>query len=191
MTRWRRNGKIWSLWPSKPVGLIELVGGSYLANNPQITYRRLIEGLAKLDFAVNAWSYLPALDHQTQANEAWKEFRFCRKNLEGRVGSLPKSIRLGHSLGCKLHLLAPDGGRNSRALIALSFNNFSARDSIPMIGKLSSRLGMQSEFSPSPKRTIQIISNQYLQPRNLIVKFNFIFTIFCKKIVSHFKFRNF
>jgi len=171
MIRWRRYKDIWCLWPAKPIGLIELIGGSYLATNPQIAYKRLLESLCQKDIAVHAWGYFPNFDHQAQANQAWKDFRECRKHLESRVSTLPISLRIGHSLGCKLHLLSPDGGRNSRALIAISFNNFNANKSIPMLKKVSSRLGFSTEFSPSPQKTLNLISKHYLQPKNLLITF--------------------
>ncbi len=172
MARWRNLGNTWSLWPNRPEGLIEIIGGSYLASNPQISYRRLLETLANKNLAVHAWGYLPGLDHQAQANQAWKDLRLSREKLESRVGLLPRSIRMGHSLGCKLHLLAPDGGRNSKALIAISFNNFGANKSIPILQKASSKFGFHSEFHPSPKQTLRLIRDHYSQPKNLLIRFN-------------------
>ncbi len=158
-------------WPSRPVGLIELIGGSYISIKPEITYKRLISGLLQKKFAVHSWRYIPNFDHQLQANQAWKQFRQSRKVLEKRLGLIPKSIRLGHSLGCKLHLLAPDGGRNCDGLVAISFNNFKADKSIPMLRKMSQRLHFQTEFSPSPVETFNIIREHYEQTNNLLIKF--------------------
>ncbi len=159
-------------WPSQPpIGLIELIGGSYISIKPEITYKRLISGLLKRNFAVHSWSYIPNFDHQIQANYAWKQFRLSRKVLEKRVGTIPKSIRLGHSLGCKLHLLAPDGGRNCKGLVAISFNNFKAEKSIPMLRKMSQKLNFQTEFSPSPMETLNLIKEHYEQINNLLIKF--------------------
>ena len=171
MTQWRRLSQAWVLWPAQPKGVVEMVGGSYLAASPQLSYRRLLEHLAECDLAVHAWSYVPGFDHQAQANEAWGALRRCRQKLEARVGSLPPSLRLGHSLGCKLHLLAPDGGRNSQSLVALSFNNFEAEQSIPMLRQLAPRLGIRTGFSPGPEETLTLISNHYIQPRNLLIRF--------------------
>ena len=112
--------------------MIEFIGGSYLAATPQISYRRLLEELAADGLAVHAWAYVPGFDHQRQARDAWSAFRSARRQLEERCGTFGAPLRLGHSLGCKLHLLAPDGGRGSRALVALSFNNFNADRSIPL-----------------------------------------------------------
>ena len=84
---------------------------------------------------------------------------------------MPLPLRLGHSLGCKLQLLAPDGGRNSRGLVALSFNNFQADRSIPLLGEIAPRLGVETEFSPSPGETLRLISRHYQQERNLLVRF--------------------
>ncbi len=80
-------------------------------------------------------------------------------------------VRVGHSLGCKLHLLAPDGGRNSLAFAALSFNNFTAERSIPLLGSLAPSLGVVTEFSPGPQETLRLIERYYLQTQNLVIRF--------------------
>ena len=127
MTQWRKINRTWCIWPSRPKELIEMIGGSYLGISPNISYKRLLEGLSKKNIAIHAWNYIPGFDHQAQANEAWKEFRECRFKLESRIGIKSyKPIRLGHSLGCKLHLISPDRGRISKLFIGLSFNNFKA-----------------------------------------------------------------
>ncbi len=158
-------------WPTRPVGLVEIIGGSYISIKPEVTYKRFISGLVKKNFAVHSWGYIPNFDHQIQANQAWKQLRLSRKILNQRVGRIPKSIRLGHSLGCKLHLLAPDGGRNCNGLVAISFNNFKANKSIPMLRKMSQRLNFKTEFSPSPAETLNLIKEQYEQINNLLIRF--------------------
>lgn len=168
---WRQQGKIWQLKPAQPVGQVDFIGGSYLAATPQVSYRRLLEDLSNSGLVVNAWAYVPGFDHQSQAKEAWFDFRRARKQLEERYGLLPIPLRLGHSLGCKLQLLAPDGGRNCRGLVALSFNNFQADRSIPLLGEIAPRLGVETEFSPSPSETLRLISRHYQQERNLVVRF--------------------
>ena len=171
MSTVRRISDVVCQWPSRPVGLIEIIGGSYISIKPEITYKRLISGFLQKNFAVHSWRYIPNFDHQIQANYAWKQFRLSRNILEKRVGLIPKSIRLGHSLGCKLHLLAPDGGRNCNGLVAISFNNFKADKSIPMLRKMSERLNFQTEFSPSPLETLNLIREHYEQINNLLIKF--------------------
>ena len=172
MRNFRRIRDVSCQWPSRPVALIEIIGGSYISIKPEITYKRLILGLLQRNFAVHSLSYIPNFDHQFQANHAWKQFRQAKKVLEKRVGIELKSIRLGHSLGCKLHLLAPDGGRNCNGLVAISFNNFKADKSIPMLRKVSQRLNFQSEFSPSPSETLNLIKEHYEQINNLLIKFS-------------------
>ncbi len=171
MSTVRRISEVFCQWPSRPVGLIEIIGGSYISIRPEITYKRLISGLLQRGFAVHTWSYIPNFDHQMQANYAWKQFRMSRNILEKRIGFSPKSIRLGHSLGCKLHLLAPDGGRNCNGLVAISFNNFKAAKSIPMLRKVSQKLDFQTEFSPSPVETLNLIKEYYEQINNLLIRF--------------------
>ena len=171
MSTIRRISNVCCQWPSRPVGLIEIIGGSYISIKPEVTYKRLISVLLQKRFAVHSWSYIPNFDHQIQANQAWKQLRLSKSILEKRVGLIKKSIRLGHSLGCKLHLLAPDGGRNCNGLVAISFNNFKADKSIPMLRKMSNRLNFQTEFSPSPRETLNLIREHYEQRNNLLIKF--------------------
>jgi hypothetical protein len=165
MTRWQQQGSLWTMTPPDPVGLVEFIGGTVLAATPQISYRRLLEALGRRGLLVQAWSYVPGFDHQAQANEAWREFRRARG-----AASLPV-LRLGHSLGCKLHLLAPDGGRGCDGLVAMSFNNFSADRSIPLLADLAPQLGVRTEFSPSPEETLRLVGLHYRQPRNLLLRF--------------------
>ena len=171
MSTIRRISDVFCQWPSRPIGLIEIIGGSYISIKPEVTYKKLISGLLQRNFAVHSWGYIPSFDHQIQANNAWKQFRLSRRILEERVGLIAKSIRLGHSLGCKLHLLAPDGGRNCNGLVAISFNNFKADKSIPMLRKMSQRLNFQTEFSPSPAETLNLIREHYDQINNLLISF--------------------
>ena len=168
MTRWRQRGDIWLLEPlGGPCGCIEFIGGSYLAATPQLSYRRLLEALASKGWLVRAWSYVPGFDHQDQANTAWRRFRQLRETDD----STAPLLRLGHSLGCKLHLLAPDGGRSTSGLVALSFNNFSAERSVPLLAELGQQFNFRSEFSPSPEETQHQVARSYRQPRNLLVRF--------------------
>ncbi len=167
----RRINDVFCQWPSQPIGLIEMIGGSYISLKPEVAYKRFISGLLHRNFAVHSWSYIPNFDHQVQANNAWKQFRLSRKSLEQRFGLIPKSIRLGHSLGCKLHLIAPDGGRNCNGLVAISFNNFKADKSIPMLRSFSQRLSLETEFSPSPIETLNLVREHYDQINNLLITF--------------------
>ena len=159
-------------WPPNPKKIIEFIGGSYLASKPDLTYKRLIENLSNKNYAVHAYKFTPQFDHQELAINAWKDFKNCRRNLSKRIGKSIPSIRIGHSLGCKLHLISPDGGRNCEKFISISFNNFSASKSIPLLKKISQTLDFKSEFSPSPDRTWRIIEKTYNQKNNFLIKFN-------------------
>tara|TARA_Y100001970_G_C14004316_1_gene735029 strand:+ start:205 stop:921 length:717 start_codon:yes stop_codon:yes gene_type:complete len=159
-------------WPSNPKKIIEFIGGSYLASKPNLTYKRFIESLINKNYAVHAYKYTPQFDHQELAIKAWKDFKNCQRILSKRIGKSIPSIRIGHSLGCKLHLISPDGGRNCERFISISFNNFSANRSIPLLKQLSQKLEFNSEFSPSPEKTYGIIEKTYNQKNNFLIKFN-------------------
>ncbi len=139
-------------WPSNPKKIIEFIGGSYLASKPDLSYRRFIESLINKNYAVHAYKYTPQFDHQQLAIKAWKDFKNCQISLSKRIGSSIPSIRIGHSLGCKLHLISPDG--------------------IPLLKQIAQKLEFKSEFSPSPERTFRIIEKTYNQKNNFLIKFN-------------------
>ena len=159
-------------WPSSPKSIIEFIGGSYLATKPNITYKRFVENLIKKNYAVHAYKYLPQFDHQQLSKNAWTDFKSCKNVLYKRLDKEIPTIRVGHSLGCKLHLISPDGGRNCQKLISISFNNFGANKSIPFLKGISKSLEFQSEFSPSPNKTLNIIQRTYIQKNNLLIKFD-------------------
>jgi allophanate hydrolase subunit 1 len=167
MARWRQSDALWVVEPEsassqQQLPTIAFIGGSYLAAAPQLSYRRLLEAIAQQGWRVLAWSYVPGFDHQAQANEAWRALRSAG----------PTTLRLGHSLGCKLHLLAPDGGRGCNGLAAISFNNFSAERSVPLLAELGQQLNFRSEFSPSPEETLRQVAASYRQSRNLLIRFD-------------------
>ena len=159
-------------WPSNPKKIIEFIGGSYLATRPDFTYKRFIENLLKKNYAIHAYRYIPQFDHQEISSNAWKDFKMCKKVLFNRINKELETVRVGHSLGCKIHLISPDGGRNCEKFISISFNNFSANKSIPLLKNISKKLDFRSEFSPSPNRTLKIINNTYIQNKNLLIKFD-------------------
>ena len=159
-------------WPSNPKKIVEFIGGSYLATKPDFAYKRFIENLVKKNYAVHAYRYVPQFDHQEISSKAWKDFKSCKKVLFKRLNKELKTVRVGHSLGCKLHLISPDGGRNCEKFISISFNNFSANKSIPLLKNISKKLDFRSEFSPSPNKTLKIINNTYIQNKNLLIKFD-------------------
>ena len=132
--------------------MIEFIGGSVLAATPQISYRRLLEALCRRGLSLRAWSYVPGFDHQAQATEAWRAFRGGAAGPSGPAPRRLPVLRLGHSLGCKLHLLAPDGGRGSDALAAMSFNNFSADRSMPLLADLAPRFGFRRNSAPHHRK---------------------------------------
>ncbi len=55
--------------------------------------------------------------------------------------------------------------------MSLCFNNFQADRSIPLLGELAPRLGVETEFSPDPRETLRLIRRHYIQERNLVVRF--------------------
>ena len=53
MSTFRHIRDVFCQWPSRPIGIIELIGGSYISIKPEVTYKRLISGLLQRNFAVH------------------------------------------------------------------------------------------------------------------------------------------
>ena len=72
-------------------------------------------------------------------------------------------------MGCKLHLLIGSLVPVERAgNILISFNNYAARDAIPLIEQFNVAA---LEFIPSPLETNKLVQEQYNVRRNLLIKF--------------------
>jgi hypothetical protein len=165
---WRQRGELWICDGSPGGPRLEFIGGNGLGTSPQLSYRRLLEALARRGWTLVCWPYLPGFDHQLLAAQACRSFR---RDRERSGASAAATLRLGHSLGCKLQLLAPDGGRGCRATALMSFNNYGAERSVPLLAELGPRLGVRSEFSPSPARTLACVREGHGPPQNLLLRF--------------------
>ena len=136
---------------------------------PQWSYQRLLQAFEAQGWGVLTWAYRLSLDHQQQADQAFLDLERVLRREPG-LARLPL-LRVGHSLGCKLLLLAPDQGLGCGGAAMLAFNNYSAGRSIPLANQLGPSLGFTVEFNPPPRRTMELVAECYRQPRNLLVRF--------------------
>ena len=171
---WQENSGNWVLIPPHPKAVIHFLGGAFVATAPHVTYRWLLEMLGNQGYAVIATPFVNTLDHLAIAKDVLSSFDNCLNNLY-----LSRMLRkkylpiygIGHSMGCKLHLLIGSFFSVKRAgNILISFNNFAARDAIPLVEQISSV--MKVEFTPSPQMTNRLIQKRYQVQRNLLIKFN-------------------
>jgi len=150
-----------------------------VAAAPQVTYRRLLECLAAQGYAVVATPFVNTFDHLAIAQTVLRTFDrafslLTETALRGR--HLPV-YGIGHSMGCKLHLLIGSQFPVERAGNALiSFNNFSAQQAVPLVDQFSAFLSQVDasfavEFTPSPAETNHLVAQAYGVRRNLLIKF--------------------
>ena len=174
MADWKEIAGNWVAIPPRPVGAIHFLGGAFIAAAPNLAYRSLLEFFCDRGYLVVATPFNIALDHIAIAEEVLLRFDRGLRTLY-RHNLLEQSLPiygLGHSMGCKLHLLIGslfEVQRAGNALIA--FNNFPAQRSIPLVKELSALMAMEVEFSPSPKATNEMISERYKIRRNLLIQF--------------------
>lgn len=170
---WKEISGNWVLIPRHPIGIVHFLGGAFVAAAPQLTYRWLLEQLAAQGYAVVATPFVNTLEHAVIAQSVLQSFESAIAQLHAtgvfRKRYLP-IYGLGHSMGCKLHLLIGSLFHVERAgNILVSFNNYAAREAIPLVEQFTPAFAV--EFTPSPLETINLVRDRYGVRRNLLVKF--------------------
>nr|WP_231662373.1 DUF1350 family protein [Pseudanabaena sp. 'Roaring Creek'] len=169
---WKQIEENWVLTPQKPKGVIHFLGGAFFAAAPHVAYSRVLEQLAQNNYAIVATPFLNnTFDHRQIAREVHNSFRKARSKLF--LDYFPV-FGMGHSMGCKIHLLINSLYKPTRAgNIYIAYNNYSADRSIPFFKNLANTIPEMSsmEFTPSPKETEQIVTANYPTTQNLLVKF--------------------
>ncbi|NCJ07871.1 DUF1350 domain-containing protein [Synechococcales cyanobacterium C] len=169
---WREVAGNWVLVPQHPVAIIHFLGGAFVATAPQATYRRFLESLAREGYLIIASPFLNTLDHEAIAASVLRGFERAHRQLEInlRLSSALPIYGIGHSMGCKLHLLIGSTFKVERAgHILMAFNNYAADRAIPFVDLLDKTIPV--EFRPTPAETLQIIQQYYQVRRNLLVQF--------------------
>lgn len=180
---WQEVSGNWFLVPERPRAVIHFLGGAFVAAAPHLTYRWLLEALYAEGFVVIATPFVNTFDHRAIAQEVLVTFQqglaFLRKQ-RPELADLP-IYGLGHSMGCKVHLLIGAMHEVDRVgNILISFNNYPARKSIPLLEQalqqakqLAPTLQLETrlEFVPSPEETLALIREQYQTSYNLLIKF--------------------
>lgn len=171
---WKDIRGNWVIIPPKPIGIIHFLGGAFVATAPHLTYRWLLEQLAAKGYVVIATPFVNTLDHSAIAQSVLINFERTLERLQdtGQLRKLYLPIYgVGHSMGCKLHLLIGSLFKVERAgNILISFNNYTAKEAIPLVEQLNSTLAI--EFTPTPLETNQLVEERYHIRRNLLIKFS-------------------
>lgn len=169
---WQEISGNWVLVPQRPIGIIHFLGGAFVATAPHVTYRLFLEALAQKNYVVIATPFVNTFDHSAIAKTVLLNFDRTLERLHDR-NALKRYLPIygiGHSMGCKLHLLIGSLLRVERAgNILISYNNSAARDAIPLVEQLNPAFAL--EFTPSPLETNQLVQERYNVRRNLIIKF--------------------
>jgi len=199
---WQEVYGNWVLVPPRPLAIAHFLGGAFVAAAPQVTYRALLEFLANQGFAVVATPFVNTFDHAAIAQRVMRNSNLAFDYLENDVIRRRLPIYgVGHSMGCKLHVLIGSLYPQERAgNVLISFNNYPAKRSIPMLeqmtqlsqgasqfaSQLASQFSSQIpaqflpqfvapdlnvEFTPSPEETNELIATHYQVRRNLLIKF--------------------
>ncbi|MEM9568149.1 MAG: DUF1350 family protein [Cyanobacteria bacterium P01_E01_bin.34] len=162
---WRSLADNWVLQPQNPKAVVHFLGGAFVGAAPHVAYDALLTSLAEAGSLVITTPFFTNPQHGQIAEEVATTFRNTLVALA--VEELPV-FGMGHSLGCKLHLLnscrecaAGVGVRTGNVLMAYSNASFG--------GDVSELVPV--EFEPSPRETETLIERDYSLERTLLVKF--------------------
>jgi hypothetical protein len=175
MINWQEISGSWVLLPQQPVGIIHFLGGAFVATAPQVTYKWLLEKFSQEKYVVIATPFINNLDHVAIARSVLNRFETVLHRLQDTnlLGQRYLPIYgVGHSLGCKLHLLIGSLYEVERAgNILISYNNYPIRQAIPLVEQLEIDSRFNVEFTPSPEETNDLILKSYCIRRNLLIRF--------------------
>ncbi|WP_119261008.1 DUF1350 family protein [cyanobacterium endosymbiont of Rhopalodia gibberula] len=172
---WRKISGSSVLIPSHPIMMVHFLGGAFVGTAPDFTYRWLLEELSKSGCAVIATPFVNTLDHLAVARNVLNRFESILDRLHTRNVLEQRYLPIygiGHSMGCKIHLLIGSLFEVERAgNILISFNNYPVRRAIPFLEQIDIDNSLNLEFTPSPKETKILIAKNYKICRNLLIKF--------------------
>lgn len=161
--------------PQEIVGIVHFLGGAFVATAPQLSYRSFLEQIGSAGFAIVATPFLNTFDHLTIAKEVLNRFESICDRLHARDALGKRYLPIygiGHSMGCKLHLLIGSLFNVERAgNILISFNNYPATKAIPFGEQIAVTEALDLEFTPTPEETRYLITKDYKIARNLLIKF--------------------
>ncbi|MEM1370160.1 MAG: DUF1350 family protein [Cyanobacteria bacterium P01_H01_bin.15] len=172
---WQEISGSWVLVPSQPAGMVHFVGGAFVGAAPQLSYRYLLEELAQSGFVIVATPFVNTLDHAAIARNVLSRFESIYERLL-RTNWLAERYLpvygLGHSMGCKLHLLMGSLYEVERSgNVLLAYNNYPVRQAIPLVQQLELDTAFDLEFTPTPEQTNELIATEYRVRRNLLIQF--------------------
>lgn len=170
---WQAIGQNWVLLPHRrAVAIVHFVGGAFVGAAPQLSYSKLLESLVAKGYAIIATPFINTLDHTAIATTVLNQFENTLERLHRRqtLNRFLPIYGLGHSMGCKVHLLIGSLFEIERAgNILMSFNNFDADRAIPFVEWLNTSINVQ--FTPTPAQTYRLVQQYYLTPHNLLIQF--------------------
>jgi predicted alpha/beta hydrolase len=102
--QWEEIVGSWVYLPRSPRAIIHFLGGAFVATAPQITYKLLLEDLAQQGYGIIATPFFNTFDHYAITDEVYRSFERVLARLPRSISGLP-IYGVGHSMGCKVHLL--------------------------------------------------------------------------------------
>jgi Protein of unknown function (DUF1350) len=124
---WKEIAGSWVYLPRAPRGLVHFLGGAFVATAPQLTYRFLLEDVAKQGYGIIATPFFNTFDHDRIVAEVYDSLEATLDRLPLSIANLP-IYGMGHSMGCKVHLCSVASTMCGGLVISLFLSIISRRE---------------------------------------------------------------
>ena len=169
---WQEISGNWVLVPPRPTAIGPFPWWRVCCSSAARNLSQAFRAVAAQGYVIVATPFVNTFDHTAIANTVLHSFDRTLETLHTTVlrkRYLP-IYGVGHSMGCKLHLLIGSLFPVERAgNVLIAFNNFSARNAVPLVDQFSPVFAV--EFTPSPLETNELVAQNYQVRRNLLVQF--------------------
>lgn len=162
----------WIAIQSKPIGVVEFIGGALFGSAPIISYDYFLRSLYEAGYTVIALPFRFGLNHQYIAETLLAERDEVFKEITDSHQGLPR-FWVGHSLGCKYIILLEAARKlwdQPSLLIAPDISDTKEAVPVPLVPELLDKFGFG--VIPTREETRQIIEDSELFNLTALISFN-------------------
>lgn len=162
----------WVAIQSKPIGIVEFIGGALFGSAPIISYDYFLRSLYEAGYTVIALPFRFGLNHQYIAESLLAERDNVFKEIADSHQDLPR-FWVGHSLGCKYIILLEAARKlwdQPSLLIAPDISDTKEAVPVPLVPELLDNIGRG--VKPTREETREIIEQSDLFNLTALISFD-------------------
>lgn len=162
----------WVAIQSKPIGIVEFIGGALFGSAPIVSYDYFLRSLYEAGYTVIALPFRFGLNHQYIAETLLAERDEVFKEIAASHQGLPR-FWVGHSLGCKYIILLEAARKlwdQPSLLIAPDISDTKEAVPVPLVPELLDKIGYG--VKPTREETRKIIEQSDLFNLTALISFD-------------------